>query len=125
MISSISWSGRSLALEPGNLDDVFPVSALQKMLPRFESSININTRALLFQGLLNFLERTIEEEVIEFPLDLSPYDFVATNCHTADEEVRSETEWVLSSNHSSQISVETTFSYLTFTFIIIPNLTCS
>ena len=40
-------------------------------------------------------------------IDLSPFDFVATNCHTADEEVRSETELVLSSNHSSQISVET------------------
>ena len=44
------------------------------------------------QGLSNFLERMIDEEVIPFPLDLSPFDFVATNCHTAEEEVRSETE---------------------------------
>ena len=48
----------------------------------------------------------IDEEVIPFPLDLSHFDFVATNCHTADEEVRSETEWVLSSKPSSQINIE-------------------
>ena len=50
----------------------------------------------LHQGLSNFLERAIEEEAIPFPLDLSYYDFVATNCHTADEEVkRSKAEWIL------------------------------
>ena len=42
---------------------------------------------LFLQGLSNFLEQIIDEEVLPFPLDLSPYDFVATNCHTADEEV--------------------------------------
>jgi len=44
------------------------------------------------QGLLNFLERMIEEEVIPFPLDLTPYDFVAANCHTADEEIDIEAQ---------------------------------
>ena len=57
-----------------------------KMLARFESSTNINIGSLLFQGLLNFVEQMIE--VAGVPVDLSPYDFVAMNCHTADEEVR-------------------------------------
>ena len=42
---------------------------------------------LFLQGLSNFLEQIIDEEVLPFPLDFSPFDFVATNCHTADEEV--------------------------------------
>ena len=57
-----------------------------KMLARFGSSTNFNIGSLLFQGLLNFVEQMIE--VAGVPVDLSPYDFVAMNCHTADEEVR-------------------------------------
>ena len=44
------------------------------------------------QGILNFMEQLIEENLLPFPLDLSPYDFVATNCHTADEEASDEKE---------------------------------
>ena len=44
------------------------------------------------QGILNFMEQLIEENLLPFPLDLSPYDFVATNCHTADEEASHEKE---------------------------------
>ena len=38
------------------------------------------------------MEQLIEENLLPFPLDLSPYDFVATNCHTADEEASHERE---------------------------------
>ena len=38
------------------------------------------------------MEQLIEENLLPFPLDLSPYDFVATNCHTADEEASDEKE---------------------------------
>ena len=79
---------------PGNLAGAFLVSAHKKMLHRFHSTIFdiqapklVLSLFLLLQGLLNFLERMIEEEVTPFPLDLTPYDFVAANCHTADEEV--------------------------------------
>ena len=44
------------------------------------------------QGILNFMEQLIEENLLPFPLDISPYDFVATNCHTADEEASDEKE---------------------------------
>ena len=63
------------------------------MLPRFESTTKY-LYFLLCQGLVNFLERMIDEEKIPFPLDLSPYDFVATNCHTADEEVIEQSRMV-------------------------------
>jgi hypothetical protein len=42
------------------------------------------------QGLLNFVEQMIE--VAGVPVDLSPYDFVAMNCHTADEEIAVEAQ---------------------------------
>ena len=82
-----------MALAPGSSADVFPVSAPKKMLPRFDSTTNINI-FFFSQGLVNFLERMIDEEKIPFPLDLSPYDFVATNCHTADEEVIDQSRMV-------------------------------
>jgi len=48
------------------------------------------------RGILNFMEQLIEENLLPFPLDLSPYDFVATNCHTADEEIDIETgDWCM------------------------------
>ena len=34
------------------------------------------------------MEQLIHTDDFPFPLDLSPFDFVATNCHTADEKVR-------------------------------------
>jgi len=44
------------------------------------------------KGLSNFLEQLIHTDDFPFPLDLSPFDFVATNCHTADEKISVEAQ---------------------------------
>ena len=54
----------------------------------FKSSINTKKKITHLQGLNNFLEQMMDKEVIPFPLDLSLYDFIALNCHTANEEVK-------------------------------------